>query len=163
MADQLTMLANRIANHLWDADVIARRVDTGEVVNSIMAQLEKYCGKRERFAEGRDHLTVSGKWQSDRFPWCEVNFVPLKLTDPAARDLLAEYARRREPIDTAFPVDLLEALDNVPVKPNDKYQPFDTIGDLRDERARLEHLLGLMGWTRQHVDDAIAKEQPSDA
>lgn len=83
--------------------------------------------KREEYADGRDHLTVTGNFQSDKYKWCPPGFVPLKLSDPAARDLLAEYARRREPVDSEFPRDLLEALENVPEKPNPKYKPFKTI------------------------------------
>lgn len=82
---------------------------------------------REEFAEGRDHLTVTGAFQSDKFPWCPPGFVPLKLNDPAARDLLAEYARRRGPIDSAFHRDLIEGLENTPVKENAGYEPFKTI------------------------------------
>ncbi len=79
---------------------------------------------REEFAKDRDHLTVSGTFQSDKYKWCPAGFVPLKLTDPAARDLLAIYAVRRKPIDEEFPRDLIEALANVPEKPNPKYGPM---------------------------------------
>lgn len=82
---------------------------------------------REPFAKDRDHLTESGTFQSDKFPWCSAGFVPLKITDPAARDLLAEYARRRAPIDAEFPRDLLEALANVPEEENAGYGPFEKI------------------------------------
>lgn len=87
--------------------------------------------EREEFAEGRDHLTVSGTFQSDKYDWCPAGFVPLKITDPAARDLLAEYARRREPIDAEFPRDLLEALENIPAEPNPNYKPFVIVGDAK--------------------------------
>lgn len=87
--------------------------------------------EREEYAPGRDHLTVSKNFQSDKYKWCPPGFVPLKLTDPAARDLLAEYARRREAIDAEFPRDLLEALDNVPVKPNPKYRPYHTVDGVK--------------------------------
>lgn len=93
---------------------------------------------REPFAKGRDHLTESGTFQSDKFPWCSAGFVPLKITDPAARDLLAEYARRREPIDAAFPRDLLEALENIPAKPNPKYLPFPTVDKLAETILHLD-------------------------
>lgn len=83
--------------------------------------------QREELAEGRDHLTVTGTFQSDKYPWCPAGFVPLKLTDPAARDLLYEYARRRGAIDSEFERDLNEALANVPEKPNAGYAPFETV------------------------------------
>lgn len=97
---------------------------------------------REGYADGRDHLTVSGTFQSDKYKWCPAGFVPLKLTDPAARDLLAIYAVRREPIDKEFPRDLIEALANVPEKPNPKYGPLPPLQstpsvDLREAARRL--------------------------
>ena len=86
---------------------------------------------REELAEGRDHLTVTGNFQSDKYPWCPAGFVPLKLTDPAARDLLREYADRRGAIDKEFQRDLTEALANVPEKLNTGYAPFARVEDLR--------------------------------
>ena len=86
---------------------------------------------REELAEGSDHLTVTGTFQSDKFAWCPAGFVPLKLTDPAARDLLEEYAMRRREIDPEFGWDLHQALLNVPPKANGGYGNFDTIQKLR--------------------------------
>lgn len=59
---------------------------------------------------GRDHLTVTNEFQSDKYLWCHAGFVPIKITDPMARDLLEDYARRREGVDREFARDLLEAL-----------------------------------------------------
>lgn len=64
----------------------------------------------EPLAEGREHLTVSGEFRSDKYPWCHDGFVPLKVTDGMAQDLLAEYARRRATVDAQFSRDLLQAL-----------------------------------------------------
>lgn len=108
---------------------------------NIAAALDEYINtliKREEFAEGRDHLTVNKNFQSDKFPWCAVGFVPLKLSDPAARDLLEEYARRREVIDKEFPRDLLEALKNTPEKKNAGYKPFTRIDDAEGLRKDLK-------------------------
>lgn len=68
---------------------------------------------REPLAEGRDHLTITGTFQSDKYPWCAAGFVPLKITDKTAHDLLRTYADRRALIDAEFGRDLHEALDNV--------------------------------------------------
>lgn len=38
---------------------------------------------------------VDGQFQSDKYPWCRPGFVPLKLTDPHARDLLERYASQK--------------------------------------------------------------------
>lgn len=65
---------------------------------------------REALAEGREHLTITGKFQSDKYRWAPAGFVPLKTSDPMARDLLATYAERRRAVDDAFAVDLLDAL-----------------------------------------------------
>lgn len=51
-------------------------------------------GVREPFAEGRDHLTVSGTFQSDKYPTAPKGKVPLSVRDPLAQDLLWEYALR---------------------------------------------------------------------
>ena len=72
--------------------------------------------KREELAEGREHLTVTGNFQSDKYPWCAVGFLPLKLTDPLARDLIITYAHRRQAIDAEFMRDLLEAMYRPPEK-----------------------------------------------
>ena len=73
--------------------------------------------KREELAEGREHLTVSGNFQSDKSPWCAAGFVPIKVTDSLARDLLEEYAKRHASIDSEFSRDLREALERTPAKP----------------------------------------------
>lgn len=49
-----------------------------------------------------EHIDKNGQFQSDKYEWCKPGFVPLKLTDPMAQDLLAEYARRRRVIDASF-------------------------------------------------------------
>lgn len=55
----------------------------------------------------REHVDSEGRFQSDKYPWCRPGFVPLKLTDPMARDLLLIYAKRRREVDTSFADDLV--------------------------------------------------------
>lgn len=112
-------------------------------VSELVAKREAVHGNREELAEGRDHLTVSGSFRSDKYPWCRVGFVPLKLTDPAARDLLTEYARRRGAIDSAFEFDLYEALDRTSAKQSSRgrYETFETVQELRDGRNVLRDAL----------------------
>lgn len=55
------------------------------------------------------HLT-EGEFQSDKYPDCPRGFVPLKLTDVTAQDLIWEYANRRRSVDPEFADDLIEAL-----------------------------------------------------
>lgn len=77
--------------------------------------------KREQLAPGREHLTASGTFQSDRYPGCPAGKVPLSVRDPLAQDLLWEYARRHEAArkhgDSEFPGDLREALLNAGYQP----------------------------------------------
>ena len=49
---------------------------------------------------------VNGQFKSDKYPWCWAGFVPLKTTDPMAKDLLKIYAERRRKIDPEFSDDL---------------------------------------------------------
>lgn len=66
--------------------------------------------RRLQLKEGREHLTVTDEFQSDKYPWCPAGFVPIKVTDPLAMDLLSEYADRRRVIDAEFTRDLNDAL-----------------------------------------------------
>lgn len=63
-----------------------------------------------------EHLTKleDGRvtFKSDKYPWCEADFVPLKITDPYARDLLWQYAERKELEDDEFAQDLRVALES---------------------------------------------------
>jgi len=56
-----------------------------------------------------EHL-IDGEFQSDKYPWCKRGFVPLKLTDPAARTVLHMYAELRRDVDSEFADDLREAI-----------------------------------------------------
>lgn len=76
---------------------------------------------RGELLNGRHHLTESEEFQSDKYEWCPAGFVPLKIVDPLARDLLAQYAIRRQYLDSDFTLDLLEALSlSEPVKSKEK-------------------------------------------
>ena len=85
---------------------------------------------REKLKDGRDHLTVTGTFQSDKYEWCHAGFVPLKITDPMACDLLLEYALRRKEVDVEFTRDLTEAIQNEvgkcdDNKPSDEYKHYE--------------------------------------
>jgi len=68
---------------------------------------------REVLQEGREHLTISGTFQSDKYPWCHAGFLPIKISDPMAYDFLKYYALARKDIDSEFCRDLLEAVRNL--------------------------------------------------
>ncbi len=51
-------------------------------------------------------------FKSDKYAWCPPGFVPLKVTDPMAADLLLRYAGRRAEVD----LDFARALASVVVK-----------------------------------------------
>lgn len=84
----------------------------GATKEAAVADLQARERQREDLALGREHLTVSGTFQSDKYSWCAAGFVPLKITDPMAVDLLQVYAERRRAVDEAFADDLIEALDS---------------------------------------------------
>lgn len=67
---------------------------------------------REPLAEGREHLTVSGLFRSDKYWWSKDNHLPLKLSDKMAWPMLRAYADARRGLDPEFSRDLHEALDN---------------------------------------------------
>lgn len=39
-----------------------------------------------------NHIDAEGKFQSDKYPTCPPDKVPLSVNDPTAQDLLWEYA-----------------------------------------------------------------------
>ena len=82
------------------------------VLAQLLLTYEKESGwpLREQVEPGSAHLTVSGRFQSDKYLWCPAGFVPIKTTDPMAQDLLREYAKRRAAVDKDFCADLLAAL-----------------------------------------------------
>lgn len=53
---------------------------------------------------------IDGEFQSDKYPTTPRGFVPLKITDKTAQDLLWEYANRHRQIDPEFSADLQTAL-----------------------------------------------------
>lgn len=63
-----------------------------------------------------EHI-VNGQFQSDKYPWCKPGFVPLKLSDPRAQDLLWEYAQRRRIVDAEFSDDLETTLKTAGYQP----------------------------------------------
>jgi len=69
-----------------------------------LAILEKAREKRP------NHHIIDGEFQSDKYPWCKPGFVPLKISDGDARDLLLKYAERRGRIDKDFGDDLIDAI-----------------------------------------------------
>lgn len=56
-----------------------------------------------------EHL-INGEFKSDKYEWCELGFVPLKLTDLMAQRPLWDYAQTRRSVDPEFSTDLEEAL-----------------------------------------------------
>ena len=85
-----------------EADYKCQRVDPRNVaeahtwialaIKNADAVLAAQEPDREPLAEGREHLTVSGKFRSDKFPLPD-NIVPIDLTG-RCRDLIAQAAER---------------------------------------------------------------------
>lgn len=72
-----------------------------------------------------EHLDGTGKFQSDKYPWCMPDFVPLKVTDADAWLPLWLYANRRASIDAAFAADLKARLRAAGFKPETIFDPKD--------------------------------------
>lgn len=53
-----------------------------------------------------NHIDANGKFQSDKYPTCPPDKVPLSVNDPTAQDLLWQYAQRRRAVDAEFSDDL---------------------------------------------------------
>jgi len=63
------------------------------------------------------HINKDGKFQSDKYPTCPADKVPLSVNDVTAQDLLWEYAQRRRSVDAEFSADLENRLREVGYKP----------------------------------------------
>ncbi len=116
-----------IANHVGDhCSAQERRMWAQGVTEAMpLKQLEIAVqnigqpGGRELLQKGREHLTISGTFQSDKYPWCHAGFLPIKISDPIAYNFLKYYALSRKDVDSEFCRDLLEALRNLEDKNND--------------------------------------------
>lgn len=64
---------------------------------------------------------INKQFQSDKYPWCQAGFVPLKITDKKAQPLLHKYAVLMKEIDKEFSEDLIHALN---------YAGYRTVDDL---------------------------------
>lgn len=78
------------------------------------------------------HLNDKGQFQSDKYPTCPADKVPLSVNDPTAQDLLWEYANRRVVVDEEFADDLRARLWAVGYRPR---APYTTL--LPDEERAL--------------------------
>jgi hypothetical protein len=72
-----------------------------------------------------EHINGDGKFQSDKYTWCQPDFVPLKVTDPMAQPLLWMYANKREEVDAAFTIDLKARLRAVGFRPEQYFDSED--------------------------------------
>ena len=78
-----------------------------------------------------NHL-INGEFQSDKYPWCERGFVPLKVTDPMAQPMLQKYAEARRSVDLEFSDDLIEALE-VAGYHHDRKEPHTNAAPTNDQ------------------------------
>ncbi len=67
------------------------------------------------------HL-IDGQFQSDKYPTCPRNKVPLSVRDRDAQDLLWEYAQRHKGIDAEFSADLETALREAGYNPTKTFE-----------------------------------------
>lgn len=78
------------------------------------------------------HINFDGQFQSDKYPWCQPGFVPLKLTDRMAFKPLWDYCVTRLAIDRQFSNDLALCLARA------GYGPAMVAVDLYDNKPRKE-------------------------
>lgn len=83
------------------------------------------------------HL-IDGHFQSDKYPWCKPDFVPLKVTDPDAQRRLWEYAQDHRARDEAFAEDLETALMGAGFEPDES----DPILIVRETHTSAHTVLG---------------------
>lgn len=103
--------------------------------------------RTEPLSQGREHLTESGSFRSDKYPWCLDGFLPLKISDKMAWPMLRAYADTRVTVDAEFSRDLHEALDSVGA-PREVTKPLEEIArdcwetvSLHSSPARKEKLI----------------------
>lgn len=90
-----------------------------------------------------------GTFRSDKYAWCPPGFVPLKVTDPMAVDLLMMYAIRRREVDEDFSSALSEVLRRGGF-PEEEFRSFmESVDLVVRERIRQETE---EGWTAEHDD-----------
>lgn len=80
------------------------------------------------------HL-IDGEFQSDKYPTTPRGKVPLSVKDPAAQDLLWEYAQRRRSVDSEFSDDLEAALRSAGYRPTPRVAATEVPGIQPDEKA----------------------------
>ncbi len=97
---------------------------------------------------------VDGKFQSDKYPTCPPDKVPLSVGDPSAQDLLWEYARRRRAVDAEFSDDLEAILTARGYAPGPESESDELPGTREDWRAlmsdgrRLDEAMTSAPWRR---------------
>ena len=109
--DPFDIVYEALDTHLTDANVCHE-----DVALEIIGDLTDagYLPHREPLAKGREHLTASGRFQSDRYPSVPAGKVPLSDRDPQALPSLVLYAARHRAAgkhgDTQFSGDVVDAL-----------------------------------------------------
>ena len=98
---------------IWNTAKSDGRPGTPSVPGAAQEFLRRYdkSAKREGpLMEGREHLTEKGEFRSDKYDSPD-GYLLLKISDPMATDLAAEYARRRVYVDEEFTRDVLESIE----------------------------------------------------
>lgn len=105
------------------------------------------------------HIDKEGRFQSDKYPSCPPDKVPLSVNDKTAQDILWEYAQRRRKVDAEFSSDLESRLKVVGFDPGN---PSSFILAIDEERKALrklvveiaEHFDPMFGYINLHrLDD----------
>lgn len=106
--DDLVQACERVS-HARDPE------DFEDAVEELTGALLAYHGDPRYDEEVQEHLVRGPNdevvFQSDKYPWCPAEFVPLRLTDKDARIVLEVYAQMHERRDAFFAADLQEAIE----------------------------------------------------
>lgn len=125
----------------------------GEIVSQLKDE------ERGPIAKGREHLTAAGLFRSDKYPWSQDGFVPLKITDEMAWPMLRAYAAAREGKDAEFTRDLDEALDNAGAPSMSEFlaqEGKSAVGSIGDRAQEItDQVVGKM------IDKELGRMHPS--
>lgn len=92
-------------------------------------------------------------FKSDKYAWCPPGFLPLKLTDPMAVDLIMLYAVRRLSVDAEFSEAIAEVINQL--EETSPAPPLDGMIRILLERMRQ---INVKGWTAEHDDEHVNGE-----
>src|SRR5271170_2010311 len=109
------------------------------------------------------HINDKGQWQSDKYPTCPPDKVPLSVSDKSAQDLLWEYAQRRRKVDSEFSDDLESRLKALGFEPKGALSLTTELQAMRERLRSHETWCEAVGAQKYLVDALRDMETDRDA